>query len=170
MTASAGPDHMPDFASARPLAKGRYFESFKVGQLFRHHWGRTITAAENSFFSTLTLAFNPIYFNLDYARATGHRDLVLNPLLVFNTIFGLSVEDLSEAGGAFLGVDDLSYHRPVYVGETLYGDSTVISTRTSDRRPDFGIVSWRTRGTSSNGEVVIEFTRTNMVKAIGVAR
>ncbi|MEA2679236.1 MAG: itaconyl-CoA hydratase, partial [Candidatus Binataceae bacterium] len=86
-------------AKARKLPKGNLFEDFHVGRVFEHHWGRTLNDGDNTLFSTLTLSYNPLYFNAPYARAHGHRQIVVNPMLVFLTVFGLSVEDLSEAGG-----------------------------------------------------------------------
>ncbi len=94
---------------ARKIPKGNLFEDFELGQVFQHHWGRTLSADDNTLFSTLTMSYNPLYFNAPYARAHGHRQTVVNPMLVFLTVFGLSVEDLSEAGGLFLGVDDLIF-------------------------------------------------------------
>lgn len=149
---------------AQLWSRGSDFEDFHVGQVFHHHWGRTATEADNTTFTTLTLNYNPLYTNADYARAHGHRDMVVCPLLVFNIVFGLTVEDLSERGGPFLGVDKLTYHRPVIVGETLYADSDVIATREPKSRPDYGIVTWHTRGTDAQGALVIDFERTNLVR------
>src|SRR5207248_655587 len=82
--------------------KGHAFEDFHPGRVFQHHWGRTLGAADNALFTTVTLAFTPLYFNAEYARAHGHPDVVVHPLLVLCTAVGLSVEDLSEAGGPIL--------------------------------------------------------------------
>lgn len=98
--------------------KGNHYEQFTVGQEFTHHWGRTINEGDNSLFSSLTLSYNPHYFNAEFAKAHGHPGIQVNPLLVFLTVFGLSVEDLSEAGGLFLGVEDLAYGPPVYPGDS----------------------------------------------------
>ena len=106
-------------AEARLWPRGHRYEDFEIGRHFVHHWGRTVTEADNTLFSTLTLHYNPHYTNAAFARAHGHPDSPVNPLLVFNTVFGLSVEDLSEGGGPFLGVDELSYLAPVYPGETI---------------------------------------------------
>ena len=90
-------------------------------------------------FTTLTQAYNPMYFNVEFARAHEHPGVVVNPMLVFGIVFGLSVEDLSEAGGPFLGVDELAFHAPVYPGDTLTARSTVVPggvaepSRTRDR-------------------------------------
>lgn len=147
--------------------KGNRYEDFAIGQVFQHHWGRTINEGDNSLFTTLTLSYNPLYFNAPYAKAIGHTGTVVNPMLVFLTVFGLSVEDLSEAGGLFLGVDDLTFHRPVYPGETLTARSVVVDKRESDSRPEQGIVTWHTEGFDEHGERVIDFHRTNFVAKRG---
>ncbi len=153
---------------ARHVAKGNRFEDFAIGRTFEHHWGRTISQAENALFSTLTLHFNPHYFNVVHARAHGHEGTLLNPLLVFNTVFGLSVEDLSEAGmGPFLGVEALTFHVPVLAGSTLNARSTVVDRRDTRKRPDFGVVTWHTEGFIEDGTRVIDFRRSNLVARRG---
>ena len=149
---------------ARLLAKGRHYEDFVVGDAFIHHWGRTIFEGDNILFTTLTLHYNPSYFNVVYARQNGHPRLVVAPLLAFNVVFGLSVEDLSEAGGPFLGVDALNFNRFVYVGDTLTASSVVVEKRLSSSRSDFGIVTWHTSGRNQDDEVVVDFKRTNLVR------
>jgi len=146
------------------IPRNNAFEDHVVGRVFDHHWGRTVHASDNIAFTTQTLAFNPVYFNGDAASAAGHRDEVINPLLVFGIVFGLSVEDLSEMGGPFLGARDLRYLKDVYPGDTLYASSTVLDARESSSRPDTGIVTWHTVGRNAAGESVIEFRRTNLVR------
>lgn len=147
---------------ARTLDRIPYFEDFHPGQIIGHRWGRTLTESDNIAFTTQTMTYNPLYFNREYAQAKGHADLVVNPLLISLTTIGLSVQDLSESGGAFLGIKELVYHRPVLVGETLTARSEVLDARTSDSRPGMGIVSWRTEGLI-HGEAVISFVRTNLI-------
>lgn len=145
-----------------PLRKGNAFEDFEVGRQFSHHWGRTLTDTDNALFTTMTLAYNPLYFNAEFARAEGHPGVVINPMLVLCTVVGLSVEDLSEAGGPFLGLDELTFHRPAYAGDTLNARSTVVSARESDSRPQFGIVTWHTEGRNQRGELVVDYQRSNL--------
>jgi itaconyl-CoA hydratase len=156
---------MADFdAEEFPLvARGRRFEDFTVGQVLVHHWGRTLTAGDNALFCTATCHWIPMYLNAEYARAHGHRDVVVNPMLVLCTVVGLSVEDLSEGGGPFLGVEDCTFHRQLYPGDTVTARSTVVAARPSGSRPDAGIVSWFTQGYDQHGEVVLDFLRTNLV-------
>jgi acyl dehydratase len=153
----------PDFSEFPTIPKGNQFEDFQEGQVFEHHWGRTLTESDATLFSTLALRFTPIYFNREYARAHEHADLVIDPLLVLCTVVGLSVEDLSEAGGPFLGVNDVEFHRPVHPGDTLDARSTVVSARESGKRPQFGIVTWRTEGHNQHEELVVSYERTNLV-------
>lgn len=151
-------------ADARLWPRGHRYEDFEPGRRFVHHWGRTVSGADNTLFSTLTLHYNPHYTSLDFAQAHGHRDTPVNPLLVFNTVFGLSVEDLSEGGGPFLGVDALSYLKTVYPGDTLYAASEVVARRLASNRPGYGIVTWQTQGSNQHGDAVIRFQRSNLVK------
>jgi acyl dehydratase len=90
--------------------------------------------------------------------------MVVCPLLAFNTIFGMSVQDLSEAGGLFLGIEDLIFHEPVYPGDTLIGSSEVIECRESKSDERHGIVTWHTRGFNQHKTMVVEFKRTNLVR------
>lgn len=142
--------------------KGNQFEDFTEGQVFEHHWGRTINAGDNSLFSAAMLHFNPLYFNADYAQRLEHPSEVVNPMLVLCTVVGMSVEDLSEAGGPFLGVNDCQFHQPVYPGDTISARSTVVSKRESSSRPKEGIVTWRTEAFNQRGELVLSYMRTNL--------
>lgn len=154
-----------DFVNKAKLrVRGNRFEDFTPGRTFEHHWGRTLTQAENALFTTLTLHYNPLYYNREYAHAHDHPDMPLNPMLVFNTVFGLSVEDLSEGGGPFLGIEELTFHQPVYPGDTLTARSTVVEGRESSTHKGMGIVTWHTEGFNKNGDRVIDFRRTNLVR------
>lgn len=144
--------------------RGHLYEDFFEGQAFEHHWGRTITETDNTLFSTLTISANPLYFNREYAKAHDHRDIVVNPLLVFNVVFGLSVEDLSEIGGPFLGVFELTYHEPVYPGDTITAQSKTLEKRLSRGNPANGIVTWATQGFNQHERLVVDYKRSNLVR------
>lgn len=156
-------EDQPDLSRARLWRKSRYFEDFAIGQRYSHHWGRTVTESDNILFTTLSLSFNPCYFNREYALAMGHRDILVNPMLVFGIVLGLSVEDLTENAGAFVGLEALKYHEPVYPGDTLMATSEVIGARASKSRPNQGIVTWHTEGFNQRGRRVIDYCRSNLV-------
>jgi len=142
--------------------KGPDVEAFEVGKTLPHHWGRTITAGDNSLFTTLSQMYNPLYFNDPYARSMGHEGIVVNPFLVFNTVFGLSVEDLSEARGLFLGIRECKFHAAVYIGDTLRAESEVFEKRTSKSNTANQIVTWKTKGFNQNNDLVVAYKRSNM--------
>ena len=148
-------------ATLRP--RGQLYDEFEIGKTIHHHWGRTITEADAIQFSHLTLSYNPLYFNVEYAKAHGHPKLVVNPHLAFNVVFGLSVEDTSEGvAGPFLGASDLSYHQPVYVGDTLTATSVTTDKRVTGEDPNKGVITWHTEGFNHAGDRVLDFKRSNL--------
>lgn len=152
-----------DLSSFPVRRRGNAFDAFTPGRVFEHHWGRTITAGDNSIFTSVTHAYNPLYLNAERARADGHPDVVVSPMLVLCTVVGLSVEDLSEGGGPFLGMTDVTFHRPVHPGDTLTARSTVVEARESGSRPGAGVVTWHTEAHNQRGELVVDYRRTNLV-------
>ena len=150
---------------ARKMTRtGRYYEEFKVGDRYPHHWGRTLTEAECHLFTTWTMNANPLYFNRAYAQALGHPQCPANPLLVMNVVFGMTVEDLSEQALAHLGYLNMVFDKPVYPGDTLFAESTVLDKRESDSKDDRGIVHVRTTGRNQHGDVVLTYERKILVK------
>jgi itaconyl-CoA hydratase len=154
---------MTDLSSFPVRRRGNTFEAFEPGRVFEHHWGKTVTAGDSSLFASITHAYNPLYLNAETARAEGHVDVVVSPMLVLCIVVGLSVEDLSEVGGPFLGINGCTFHRPVHPGDTLSARSTVVEARESRSRPTAGIVTWRTEGFNQLGELVVDYARTNLV-------
>lgn len=144
------------------VERGYLYEEFVEGRVFVHHWGRTLTTTDNTLFVGLTMQYNSLYSNHEYAVAMGYPTCPIHPLLVFNTVLGLSVEDLSERGGPFLGAEDLRFPRQVFPGDTITASSRVIVRRLSDSRPGWGIVTWATQGTNQRGEMVVEYRRSNL--------
>lgn len=144
------------------IAHGLLYEDFEIGRRFRHHWARTFTEADATAYSAMTMQYNPIYFSEPHARAAGYDGLMVHPMFVFATTIGLSVEDLSEAGGPFLGVEDLNFHSPAYPGDTIAAHSVVVSRRATESRPGWGVVEWHTQAFNQRAELVIEFRRRNL--------
>jgi len=142
--------------------RGRFFEDFKVGDVYRSRIGRTVTDVDNTWFTLLTNNTNQIHFNTEYARRTQFQRPLVNSLLTLGIIAGLSVTDVSENGFA-LGWDAIALPHPVFAGDTLYAETEVREVRESRSRPEFGIVKVLTRGVNQDGKVVIEYVRSIMV-------
>jgi acyl dehydratase len=141
---------------------GRFFEDFKVGDIYRSRLGRTITETDNIQFTMITNNTNQIHFNAHYASQTEFKKPLVNSALTLSVVAGLGVADVSENGFA-LGWDYIKLPNPVFPGDTLYSESEVISVRESQSRPDRGIVKVRTRGVNQDGLIVIEYERAVMV-------
>ena len=144
--------------------RGRKYEDFQVGLSFQHHWGRTIERADSVTFCVATCNWSPLYLNHEYAVANGHPECPVSPALVLCVVIGLTVEDLSETAGPFLGMQDCVFAEPVYPGDTLTAKSVVRSCRESASRPGSGVVTWRTVGENQRGETVVSFVRSNLVE------
>ncbi|MBI3455197.1 MAG: MaoC family dehydratase [Candidatus Rokubacteria bacterium] len=147
----------------KPGWHGRFYEDFAVGDVYRHRLGRTISEADNTWFTLLTLNTNPSHFNVEYAKRMEFGKLLVNSAFTLALVTGLSVSDLSENAVANLGWGEITLPHPVHVGDTLYAESEVLEMRESRSRPYAGIVKVRTRGLNQHGVVVIESTRTFMV-------
>jgi acyl dehydratase len=138
--------------------QGRFYEDFEIGDVYRCRLGRTITDADNVWFTLLTNNPNQIHFNVEYAKRTEFGKPLVNSLLTLAVVTGMSVEDVSE-NGFNLGWDGVRLPHPVFAGDTLYSETAVLEKRESRTRPQWGIVKVRTRGVQQDGKVVIEFTR-----------
>ena len=153
----------PDFSAFELVSHGHKFEDFTEGQVLEHHWGRTLTEADVVAFATATCHWQPLYLNREFALAHGHPTLVVPPLLALCVVVGVSVEDLSETGGPFLGLGDCTFEHSLHVGDTLTARSTVLSARLSQSRPGIGIVTWRTEAFDQHGDIALSYVRTNLV-------
>jgi itaconyl-CoA hydratase len=142
---------------------GRVFEDFEVGDVYNHPLGRTILAADNTWFTLLTMNTNPVHFDAAYAARTEFGKPLVNSCLTLAIVTGQSVTDLSQNAVANLGWDEVRLPHPVFEGDTIYARSEVLDTRESKSRPHVGIVRVKTTGFNQDRTVVLEFTRTFMV-------
>jgi itaconyl-CoA hydratase len=159
-------------APARPgnrsrTPTGRYYEDFIVGDIYEHRPGRTITETDNIWFTLLTMNTHPLHFDNAYAAQTEFGKTLVNSCLTLSMVVGMSVNDVSQKAIGNLGWGDIKLTKPVFVGDTIYAESTVVSKRESATRPTQGIVSVHTLGMKSNNEIFIEFDRTILVPKRG---
>ena len=143
--------------------RGRLFEDFEVGDLYRSRLGRTITETDNIWFSCLTMNTNQMHFNTPYSERTRFGRQLVNSTFTLALVMGLTVPDTSENATANLEWQEIKLPNPVYNGDTLWAETEVLELRESRSNPDVGIVKVRSRGINQRREVVIEFTRTFMI-------
>ena len=149
---------------ARERRFGRYFDEFEVGDVYRHWPGHTITEAEDHLFCMLTMATSPVHVDAHYASTEmeGGRNMVVGTY-VYSLLLGMSVPDTSGKAIAALGTESLRHVAPMYHGDTLYGETSVLGKRVSESRPGAGIVTIETHGYNQNTTRVCEFRRTFLV-------
>ena len=148
---------------------GRYFEDFAVGDTYEHRPGRTISEADNTWFTLLTMNQHPIHFDAEYARHTEFGKPLVVSTLTVSILVGMSVSDVSQKAIANLGWKEIKIPAPVFAGDTLYAESVVLDKRESTSRPTQGIVTVKTLGRNQDGTVVMEFERTMLVAKRGHA-
>ena len=144
------------------LIDGRCYEDFAEGMVIKHAIGRTITAADNIWFTLLSNNSNPIHFDRHYAAQTEFGQPLVNSTLTLAVIVGLSVADISRFG-VNLGWQEITVPAPVFEGDTLYAQTEILSCRESKSRPHMGIVSIKTTGFKQDGTVVMVLQRTILV-------
>ena len=163
-------------AEAKPVGEGRYRESygryledFKVGDVYEHRPGRSITETDNTWFTLLTMNQHPLHFDREYGAKSEFGQVLVNSCLTLSLVTGMSVSDVSQKTIANLGWNDVRLSGPVFVGDTIYAESEVLSIRESKSRPHQGIVSIRTRGIKQDGSEVISFERSMLIPKRGHA-
>lgn len=145
--------------------EGRFLEDFAVGDVYEHAHGRTISEADNTWFSLVTNNPHDLHSNADYASRTEFGKPLVVSTLTLAIVTGLSVPDVSQNAVANLGWDEVRLVAPVFAGDTLYARSEVLEVRHSQSRPGQGIVRVRTTGRNQQGETVITFERTVLIPA-----
>jgi len=143
--------------------RGRFYEDLEIGDVYRSRLGRTISEADNVWFTCLTMNTNQIHFNVPYAEGTQFGKPLVNSAFTLALVLGLTVPDTSENAAANLGWGEITLPSPVFVGDTLWAESEITERRESRSNASVGIVSMRCRGINQRREVVIELTRTFMV-------
>ena len=143
---------------------GLYFEEFSVGQTFQHPIRRTVTEADNVFFTALT--HNPAQLHLDeeYGKSTEFGARILNSLFTLGLMIGVSVgETTLGTTVANLGMDEVRFPKPVFHGDTLHITSEVLELRETKSRPHNGMVIFAHRAFNQRGELVASCKRTALM-------
>lgn len=143
---------------------GLCFEEFEVGAEIKHNLSKTIFECDNNFFSLMTMNHHPVHTNLDYAGQNQHGKILVVGTLVFSLAVGITVPDVSGKAIANLGYEDIKHLNPVFINDTIYVRTKVISKRESKSKPDRGIVYVESIAYNQNGVDVLSFRRNVLVK------
>jgi acyl dehydratase len=147
---------------------GKYFEELTIGQKFRHQPGRTVTEADNVWFSCLTMNPQPLHVDFHAAAQAEFGRPLVNSLFTLGVAVGLSVGEttLGTTVGN-LGFDKVEFPKPVFHGDTIYSETEVVDKRESRSRPQWGIVTFVHRALNQHGEVVMVARRNAMMRKKG---
>ncbi len=143
---------------------GRYFEDFETGEVIEHSLSKTIFESDNNFFSLLTMNHHPVHTNLDYAQKNQHGKILVVGTLVFSIVVGMTVPDISGKAIANLDYEKIEHLAPVFVGDTLYAKTTILSKKESKSKKDRGIVYVETIAYNQNNDEVLKFRRNVLIK------
>lgn len=146
---------------------GLYWEDFVVGDIFEHRPGRTVLDTDNVWFTLLTMNCQQVHFDTAYAQQTEWKKLLVDSTFTLALLTGMSVRTVSAKVVANLGWNNVKATHPVFAGDTLYAESTVLSKRESKSRPTQGIVTIFTRGINQDGKEVMQFERTMLIYRCG---
>ncbi len=144
---------------------GLYFEEFEVGQVFKHAMTRTVTEMDNVLFSTLTMNPQPLHLDAEFASKTEFGRILVNSLFTLGLVIGISVGETTLGTTiANLGMTDTRFPSPVFYGDTIRVETTIVSKRLSKSRSDAGIVEFEHHGINQRGEVVCICRRSGFMK------
>ncbi len=143
---------------------GLWFEEFEVGRVFHHEIRKTVLEYENSLFSSLT--YNPAAIHIDhaYAATTEFGRPLMNSIFTLGLVIGLSIQDTTLGTTvANLGMHETTFPKPVFSGDTIHVETTVLDMRESKSRPTQGIVTMQHTGYNQRDEIVCKTSRSALM-------
>lgn len=144
-------------------SSGRFFEDYRVGEVIRHAVPRTLGEGERALYQALYPARHALTSSATFAQDCGLSGAPLDELIVFHTVFGKTVPDISLNAVANLGYAEGRWHRPVRAADTLTASSEVIGLKPNSSRAS-GVVWVRTTGRNQRDETVLDYVRWVMVR------
>lgn len=131
--------------------------------IFEHRPGRTVLDVDNTYFTLLTPDVQPVHFDAAYAAKTEWKKMLVDSTFTLALLTGMSVRTVSAKVVANLGWNKVKATDPVFAGDTLYAESTVLDKRASKNRPTQGVVNVATCGINQDGKEVMTFERTMLI-------
>jgi 2-methylfumaryl-CoA hydratase len=142
---------------------GNYFEDFRLGQVMRHATPRTLSRGDAALYQAIFGSRFAVQSSDAFARDIGYPQAPVDDLLVFHTVFGKTVPDVSLNAVANLGYAGCRFLAPVYPGDTLSAVSEVIGLK-ENSSGETGVVYVRSTGYKDDGTEVVDYVRWVMVR------
>ncbi len=142
---------------------GKFYEDFKIGDRFDHWPGKTVFESDNNLFSLLTMNHHPVHIDREYAKKkTKYKKNLVVGTYTFSLIVGLTVSDISGKAIANLNYENINHEGPVFIGDTLYAKSKIISKKLTSNQK-IGKVKIKTIGFNQNKKDILSYTREILV-------
>ena len=146
------------------VSYGRYLDEFCVGDVFKHWPGKTITEMDNHLFSLITMNHHPMHIDQNFAYTEHkYKKILVVGTLVLSLVTGMTVRDTSGKAIANLEYESIVHDGPVFIGDTIYGESKVISIVNSRKNPSRGVVSIETKAYNQDSVRVLTMKRKFLV-------
>ncbi len=140
---------------------GLYWEDCQPGAVLQHSLRRTVSEADNILFCSLTHNTQPLHLDAEYAARSEFGQRLVNSLLTLGLMVGISVADTTERTLiANLGFGEVVFPKPVFHGDTLRVESSIVTARASRSRPGSGVVEFEHRAFNQHEELVARCRRT----------
>lgn len=144
--------------------RGLWFDEMEVGAVYRHAPGRTITEADNTWFTAITMNTQALHLDAAFAETEPFGQRLVNSMFTLATLVGLSVSQLTQGTiVGNLGFSEVAFPKPLFHGDTLYAETLIVDKRLSRSRPGQGIVTFEHTGRNQHGDIVARAVRQTMV-------
>jgi acyl dehydratase len=144
--------------------RGLWFDELEIGVVYVHRPGRTVSEADNTLFTTLTMNTQALHLDEAWSATQPFGRRVVNSLFTLSTLVGLSVSQLTQGTTvANLGLSEVRFPAPVFHGDTLYAETAVLDKRLSRTRPGEGVVTFEHTARNQRGEVVAVAVRSALM-------
>jgi acyl dehydratase len=143
--------------------RGLYFEEMEIGLVIKHAYTRTVTEMDNVLFTSLTMNPAPLHLDAEYAKTLPYGRPLMNSLFTVGLIGGITVPELVfKTSLGNLGYTLIEFPAPVFAGDTIRAESTIVDKRESKSDPSRGIVWFEHRGFNQDDKLVCFMKRTGM--------
>jgi len=147
---------------------GLYFEEFEIGSQFRHPWTRTVTETDTILYCSITMNVAPIHLDAHFMAESLYGQRLVPSLYTAGVIGAMIVPDLTMGTTlGNLGYTKFDFPKPVFHGDTIRAETTILDKRESKSRKDSGIVHFEHRGLNQRDEVVHVAHRAGLMLKLG---
>lgn len=144
--------------------RGLWLDEMEVGATYKHAPGRTITEADNTLFTAVSMNTQALHLDAAWSATEPFGERLVNSMFTLATLIGLSVSQLTQGTTVGnLGFSEVSFPKPMFHGDTLYAETTILDKRNSKSRPGQGIVTFEHRGYNQDGKLVAKAVRQAMM-------